>query len=229
MSVVSLPQSPRATAPDAAAKKAAQAKAQRRAWWLRQVRQWHWISSALCLIGMLAFAITGFTLNHAGAITAEPKVAHRTATLPPQLRAVLARGPASGKAPLPPEVRAWAGQAVAASLPAAPADWSAEEAYLALPRPGGDAWLSIQRDSGAVEYELTTRGTVSLLNDLHKGRNTGPAWGLFLDVFAGACVLFCVTGLLLLQLHSHARKITWPLVAAGLVVPVLIVLVFIHL
>ena len=229
MSVVSLPQQPRTTAPDAASRKAAQAKAQRRAWWLRQVRQWHWISSALCLLGMLAFAVTGFTLNHAGAIKAEPRVTHRAATLPPPLRMAMARGPATGKAPLPPEVRAWAGRAVGARLPAAPADWSAEEAYLALPRPGGDAWLSIQRDSGAVEYELTTRGALSLLNDLHKGRNTGPAWGLFIDVFAAACVLFCVTGLLLLQLHSHARKITWPLVAAGLVVPLLIVLVFIHL
>ena len=29
-----------------------------RAFWLRQMRQWHWISAAICLIGMLLFAIT---------------------------------------------------------------------------------------------------------------------------------------------------------------------------
>ena len=34
--------------------------------------RWHWISSALCLIGMLGFAITGFTLNHAADIEAQP-------------------------------------------------------------------------------------------------------------------------------------------------------------
>ncbi len=224
---VSRPSAP--TGDAAHAKKRAQARAQRRAWWLRQVRTWHWISSALCLLGMLAFAVTGFTLNHAGAIKAEPKVAHRTATLPASLRTELSRGPKAGKAPLPAPVRAWAAGALGVRASAAPADWSAEEVYLALPRPGGDAWLSLDRESGAAESEVTTRGAVSLLNDLHKGRNTGPAWGLFIDVFAGACVLFCVTGLLLLQLHAHARRITWPLVAAGLAVPLLIVLLFIHL
>ena len=29
-----------------------------RAFWLRQMRQWHWISAAVCLIGMLVFALT---------------------------------------------------------------------------------------------------------------------------------------------------------------------------
>ena len=41
---------------------------QRRAFWMRQLHQWHWISSALCLVGLLLFALTGITLNHAGAI-----------------------------------------------------------------------------------------------------------------------------------------------------------------
>ena len=44
-----------------------------RAFWLRQMRQWHWISAAVCLIGMLAFALTGITLNHAGQIEAKPR------------------------------------------------------------------------------------------------------------------------------------------------------------
>ena len=30
--------------------------------WLKQMRQWHWISAAICLIGMLLFAVTGITL-----------------------------------------------------------------------------------------------------------------------------------------------------------------------
>ncbi|NIV36045.1 MAG: hypothetical protein GWN58_43325, partial [Anaerolineae bacterium] len=34
--------------------------------WLGTLRQWHWISSALCLVGMLLFSVTGITLNHAG-------------------------------------------------------------------------------------------------------------------------------------------------------------------
>lgn len=34
------------------------------------LRQWHWVSSALCLAGMLLFAVTGITLNHATDIEA---------------------------------------------------------------------------------------------------------------------------------------------------------------
>lgn len=53
----------------------------RRSFWLKQLHQWHWISAALSLVGMLLFAITGITLNHAGQIEAEPKVVSRKTTL----------------------------------------------------------------------------------------------------------------------------------------------------
>ena len=48
-----------------------QSKPSSRAWWLKQLYQWHWISSAISLIGLILFAITGFTLNHAGTKTVE--------------------------------------------------------------------------------------------------------------------------------------------------------------
>ena len=31
----------------------------RRSFWLKQLHQWHWISAALSLIGLLLFAVTG--------------------------------------------------------------------------------------------------------------------------------------------------------------------------
>src|SRR5262249_27012424 len=108
------------------------------------------------------------------------------------------------------------------------AEWSAPEIYVSLPRPGGDAWLSIDRASGEARYERTDRGWIAYLNDLHKGRNTGFAWSLFLDVFAIACIVFCATGLVLLQLMSNGRPSTWPLVGLGLAIPALIAMFFIH-
>jgi uncharacterized protein len=33
------------------------------------------------------------------------------------------------------------------------AEWSADEIYLSMPRPGGDGWLSIDRAGGAAKYE----------------------------------------------------------------------------
>ncbi|MEH6677585.1 PepSY-associated TM helix domain-containing protein [Phenylobacterium sp.] len=218
-----------AAAPDAAEARArAKRQAQRRAGLMRQILRWHWISAAICLIGMLLFAITGITLNHAGSIPATPRVSEQTAELPADLLA-LAQAAEAQEAPLPDPVRAWIGEELKVSLPAdAAPEWSPGEAYLALPRPGGDAWLSLDTAVGEVIYERTDRGVVAYLNDLHKGRNTGVAWMWFLDVFAIGCVVFCITGLILLQLHSHARGSTWPLVGAGLIIPLLLALLFIH-
>ena len=197
--------------------------------WLRELYRWHWISSAVCLVGMLLFAVTGITLNHAGAIPAKPQIVHRVAQLPAEVRAVLAREPTSGTSPAAPAVRGWLSRTFPIDGADRPAEWSPEEMNLSLPRPGGDAWMRIDRASGRAEYEKTERGVISLLNDLHKGRNTGPVWGWFLDIFAGGCVVFCVTGLLLLQRHARSRAITWPLVGLGLAAPLLLILVFLHL
>lgn len=201
----------------------------RRSFWLKQLHQWHWISAAVSLIGMLAFAITGITLNHAGQIEAEPKVVSRTATLPPDLMALLAKGPEEGKRPLPVQLEPFLDKAVGADVAGREGEWSPEEVYVALARPGGDAWVSIDRETGAIEHEKTTRGVVSLLNDLHKGRNSGKAWSWFIDIFAAACVIFTVTGLILLQFHARARPLTWPLVGLGLAAPVILVILFVHL
>lgn len=201
----------------------------RRSFWLKQLHQWHWISAALSLIGMLLFAITGVTLNHAGQIEGKPVVVSRKATLPPELKALLAKGPEEGKRPLPVQLEPFLDKAVGADVAGREGEWSADEVYVALARPGGDAWVSIDRQTGAVEHEKTTRGVVSLLNDLHKGRNSGKAWGWFIDIFAAACVIFTVTGLILLQFHARARPLTWPLVGLGLAAPVILVILFVHL
>ncbi|WP_454714222.1 PepSY-associated TM helix domain-containing protein [Caulobacter segnis] len=201
----------------------------RRSFWLKQLHQWHWISAAVSLIGMMLFAITGITLNHAGQIEAQPKVVSRKATLPPELLAVLAKGPEEGKRPLPVQLEPFLDKAVGAEVAGREGEWSADEVYVALARPGGDAWVSIDRETGAVEHEKTTRGAVSLLNDLHKGRNTGKAWAWFIDIFAAACVIFTVTGLILLQFHARARPLTWPLVALGLAAPLILIILFVHL
>jgi hypothetical protein len=197
----------------------------RRAWWLKTLHQWHWISSALCLAGMLLFAITGITLNHAAQIESKAAVASATAQLPAELQATLA---ALQEGPLPREIRNFLANDLDMPIDARDAEWSDDEIYLALPRPGGDGWIAIDRATGAVEAESSDRGWISYFNDLHKGRNAGAGWGWFLDVFALACVVFCVTGFVLLQMHARQRAMTWPMVGAGLLIPCLIALLLIH-
>jgi uncharacterized protein len=199
----------------------------RRAFWLKQLHQWHWISSALCLIGLLLFAGTGFTLNHAARIETSPTVLHKSGHLPASLRPALATVSA-GSAPLPDELRDWLASDMDLHVGQAKADWSDDEIRLDLPRPGGDAWLGVARDSGEVTYELTDRGWISYLNDLHKGRNTGAVWSWFIDMFALACLVFSITGLFLLKMHAGRRAATWPMVALGIVIPLVLALIFIH-
>lgn len=194
--------------------------------WLGTLRQWHWISSALCLVGMLLFAVTGITLNHAAQIEARPDIVERQARLPASLQEkLLATQPSEG---LPAELEGWLESELKLELAGREAEWSDGELYVALPRPGGDAWLSLDLNSGELLFEATDRGWIAYLNDLHKGRNTGGAWSWFIDIFAAACVLFSITGLLLLQRHASGRPTTWPLVGAGLVIPLLLALLFIH-
>ena len=201
----------------------------RRAYWLKTLHQWHWISSALCLIGMLLFAFTGITLNHAADIAAQPRVQQKLAQLPEPLKAALApKDEEPESAVLPAPLAEWLSGELGVALPDIAAEWSPEEVYLSLPRPGGDAWLRITRDSGEVEYERTDRGWISYLNDLHKGRHTGLAWKWFLDIFSVACLVFCITGLFILKFHAANRPTTWPMVGLGLVAPLLLVILFIH-
>src|SRR5690606_28669465 len=200
---------------------------QRRGFWLRTLHQWHWISSAVCLVGLLLIAVTGITLNHAAKIEGDPQVSNRAAVLPVPLLRALA-GPDGGDAPLPVDVADWLDAELGISIGSRQAQWTEDEVYLSMPGPGTDAWLAIRRGDGAVEYERTGRGWISYLNDLHKGRNAGPAWGWFIAVFAIACVVFPATGLFLLQMHARRRRMTWPYVGLGLLVPVLLALLFIH-
>ena len=198
-----------------------------RIWWLKQAHGWHWMSAALSLIGILAFAITGITLNHAGSIDAAPKVREFKARLPAPLLGSLAH-PAANSAPLPAVVAGEVESRIGLNAAGKPGEWSDGEVYVALPRPGGDAWVSIDRHSGAISAEVTDRGWISWLNDLHKGRNTNGAWNWFIDAFAVACILFTLTGLVLLYMHSKPRRLTWPLVGLGFVIPLLVILIFIH-
>jgi uncharacterized protein len=206
----------------------AKVKRSRKSFWLKQLHMWHWMSSAVSLVGLLLFAITGFTLNHAADIEAKPQVAEASVQLPPELlRQVAPDSAPDARKPLPPQVRDW----LASKLPLSgrgEAEWSAEEIYLAQPRPGGDGWIAIDRASGAVTSERTSRGWIAYLNDLHKGRNAGAVWKWFIDIFVLACVVFSLTGLVLLQMHARHRKSTWPLVALGLILPAALAIFFIH-
>lgn len=213
------------------AQAAASARNASRAVWLKHLHQWHWVSSAMCLMGMFLFSITGITLNHSSQIEAKPSVVRQQATAPAALTAQLRAYAAEhdgDKQPLPAAAEQWLLATWKVQAGGRAAEWAADEVYLPLPKAGGDAWVRIALEDGAAEFENTDRGWVSWLNDVHKGRNTGTAWNWFIDIFAGACLVFCITGLLILKFHAANRPFTWPMVGLGILIPFVIALLFIH-
>ncbi|WP_043316842.1 PepSY-associated TM helix domain-containing protein [Microbulbifer sp. HZ11] len=198
---------------------------------LGSVRQWHWISSAVCLVGMLLFAVTGVTLNHAAEIPSTPEIVSHEGQVPDALIEAVRNLASDGREQriLPGVLKKWLAAEYQIHIPRARrGEWDGGEFYLALPRPGGDAWFSLDTESGEFIYESTDRGWIAYFNDLHKGRDTGTAWRWYLDLFAVACIVFCLTGFWLLWQQSSRRVSTWPITALGVLIPLVIALVFIH-
>jgi hypothetical protein len=195
---------------------------------LMTIRKWHWMSSALCFVCMLLFSVTGITLNHAADIEASPTTVHLEGVVPEELLKAISLNDAQKNITVPDSILNWFETNHEIRFANNQAEVNDGELYLVLPRPGGDAWLSIVTETGDFEYESTSRGWISYFNDIHKGRNTGNAWIYFMDVFAIACIIFSVTGFLLLQRYADTRSKTWPLVIAGLLVPIFFMMFLIH-
>ena len=103
---------------------------------LGTARQWHWISAAVSLVGMLLFAVTGITLNHAAVIPASISVTTVESEVPADVLTHLQDLPmAEMLAPQP--VRQWLASEHSISGPADVAgEFDGMEFYLAWPGPG---------------------------------------------------------------------------------------------
>ena len=88
--------------------------------------------------------------------------------------------------------------------------------------PGYAADAFINRQSGEYELSIITTGFVGLINDLHKGRDTGGAWLWVIDISALFMVMVSITGIVLLLFIKKKR-------VSGIVVAVLGLALFIWL
>jgi hypothetical protein len=71
--------------------------------------------------------------------------------------------------------------------------------------PGYSADAFVERESGSYELTETRQGFVAVLNDLHKGRDTGKAWAWIIDVSAALMTLVSLTGLVLIFFLQKRR------------------------
>jgi hypothetical protein len=199
-------------------------------WFAGFVRWCHIYVSMLGLAAVLFFSATGVTLNHPDWFFGEME---RTTRFEGQIDPGLLRGH-SGRTP---DTRAAAEPAndvarlevverlrQAHGIRGALAEFRVDDAecVVAFKGPGYAADAFIDRDSGQYSLTQTFHGIIGVLNDLHKGRDTGPAWSVLIDASAVLLVFISLSGLVLL-FYLKLRR--WPGLVVALV-GLLIVLAF---
>ncbi len=163
------------------------------AFWVRWL---HIYLSLFSFAALLFFAVTGLTLNHPdwlGGSSAHSRTAE--GTLPAGL--VPAAGQDEGgirRLELVQHLRR--AHAIGGALIELRADEA--ECSLAFQGPGYSADVTIDRATSRYELSESRFGAVAILNDLHKGRDSGGAWSWVIDVSAIVMAAVSLTGLVLL-------------------------------
>jgi hypothetical protein len=84
--------------------------------------------------------------------------------------------------------------------------------------PGYAADASIDRETGAYEMTETRLGFWAVINDLHKGRDTGKVWAAIIDISAVLMTLVSITGFVLIFFLLKRRTSGLLLFAGGILV-----------
>ena len=79
--------------------------------------------------------------------------------------------------------------------------------------PGYEADASIDRGTGKYDLTVSRFGLVAVLNDLHKGRDTGSKWSAIIDFSAVLMTCVSLTGLTLI-FFLNKRRLYGLLIAA---------------
>ena len=93
--------------------------------------------------------------------------------------------------------------------------------------PGYAADAFIDRDTGHYNLTQTYHGFIAVINDLHKGRDTGPVWSVVIDVSAVLLTIISLTGLTLLFFLKLRRRPGVVVILVGTVVIVAICLLWV--
>jgi hypothetical protein len=166
------------------------------------LRWLHVYTSMISLLIVLFFALTGITLNHPDWVFGNQEVTRTTSgTLP-------AGWQAGGKPDwlnVVEYLRANAGVKGQAGDYTAAGSADPQDS-LSFHAPGYSADVFIAKDTGAYKLSVTQQGFVAVLNDFHKGRDSGGAWAWVIDLSGGFLALIALTGLGLLVYLKKVRR-----------------------
>jgi len=80
-----------------------------------------------------------------------------------------------------------------------------EQCSVSFKGPGYEASTFINRKDGKFQLTELSLGMVAVLNDLHKGRDSGKTWGWLIDISAGFLTLISLSGLVMLLFLKKKR------------------------
>lgn len=175
-----------------------------------------WLHTYLSLLGftaLLFFAITGFTLNHADWFEGSPVTREAEGMLPDPAR--------HSQLAAVEWLRAHAG------LRGAVTDWTEGGGVVTLlaRAPGYAAEVTIEQATGAFRLNESRNNVWAVLDDLHKGRDSGAGWSVLIDISAAVMAMTAMTGLwLLLYLKKRRHTGLWTATVGTVVVVVVYVL-----
>jgi hypothetical protein len=171
------------------------------------ISRWlHLYLSMVSFAVVLFFAVTGLTLNHADWFAGQVRETRFSGSMP--LRWL---GKTPDQTAIVAELRS------AHGITGAVSDFRADGAQVSVSfkGPGYAADAFIDQAKGTYDIVETRNGFVAVLNDLHKGRDTGRGWSLMIDTSAVLLTLVSLTGLLLLFFVYKRRTSGLIMVAAG--------------
>ncbi|MFY7839175.1 MAG: PepSY-associated TM helix domain-containing protein [Lacibacter sp.] len=183
-----------------------------------QVSRWlHIYLSMISFAIVLFFSVTGLTLNHAEYFAGESKTSTEKGTL--NLAWVNATDTVHiAKLEVVEYLRK------TNHLKGELSEFRIDEAEcsLSFKGPGYGADVFINRTTGAYEISLMQAGAVGILNDLHKGRDSGKSWSWVIDISAVLMTLVSLTGLILILYIKRKRVsgLTWAII--GLLLSILV-------
>lgn len=89
------------------------------------------------------------------------------------------------------------------------------ECSLTFNGPGYSADAFIDRESGKYELTETRFGAVAVINDLHKGRDSGKTWSWIIDISAVLMTLVSISGIILICFIKKKRTSGFIIAALG--------------
>jgi|SRR5579871_345140 len=177
---------------------------------LAKYSRWlHIYGSMISFAVVLFFAVTGITLNHPDWMAG----ASRVTQVKGQMDAAL-MAPGAKDVPRDAIVGALRN---AHGLSGAATDVRVDESQVSVSfkGPGYAADAFIDRATGRYDLTESRLGLLAIVNDLHKGRDTGRVWKGAIDVSAGLLAFISATGLILLFFVHKYRTAGLVLLGVG--------------